>query len=77
MAEPGDAVITLVVDGGGGDQEVRLFADWMDGKRAFKTALSEFKGVTFDVDHRRSHWWAGPAEGPSTPWVELKKVRVE
>lgn len=77
MAERGESVVTLTIDGGQGDQEVRLFADWMDGKRAFKEAMHQFATTVFDVDHRRGHWWAGPEVGASTPWVELRKVVIE
>lgn len=77
MIEAGDHVITLVVDGGGGDQEVYLFAVWADAKRAFHAALKEFTKTTFEVEHKRGHWWAYPAVGGSSPWLELKRITVK
>ena len=77
MIERGEKVIVLRVDGGGGDQDVRLFADWAEAKRAFKATLAEFETTTFEVENLRGRWWAYPDVGATEPWVELKRVAVE
>lgn len=70
-----ESVITLLIDGSGGDVEVRLFGDWPTAMRAFNAAVKEFDNP-MEVEHRRGHWWAGGVDFVST-WVELKRIKVE